>query len=158
MTAHQGKCFCGAVEIEVQGNPEAMGYCHCSSCRSWSASPVNAFTLWQPQHKSHEGRRASWPLQENRYERPAILRAVRRSSNDRPSTPRSGRRLCGDDPDAEIQPRRSRQLFRDGTADEGRPAEAEGLSRRTRRIGRCRSRIVAISPPTKPTKRKETWI
>jgi hypothetical protein len=25
-----------------------MGYCHCRSCRSWSASPVNAFTLWQP--------------------------------------------------------------------------------------------------------------
>ena len=50
MTGHKGKCFCGAVEIEVEGNPEAMGYCHCSSCRSWSASPVNAFTLWQPQH------------------------------------------------------------------------------------------------------------
>jgi hypothetical protein len=25
-----------------------MGYCHCTSCRSWSAAPVNAFTLWQP--------------------------------------------------------------------------------------------------------------
>ena len=49
MTGHKGKCFCGAVEIEVEGNPEAMGYCHCSSCRSWSASPVKAFTLWQPQ-------------------------------------------------------------------------------------------------------------
>ena len=24
-----------------------MGYCHCSSCRSWSAAPVNAFTLWK---------------------------------------------------------------------------------------------------------------
>lgn len=50
MTSHQGKCFCGAVEVEVQGAPEAMGYCHCSSCRSWSAAPVNAFTLWQPQN------------------------------------------------------------------------------------------------------------
>jgi hypothetical protein len=38
------------VEIEVHGNAEAMGYCHCSSCRSWSASPVNAFTLWKPQN------------------------------------------------------------------------------------------------------------
>jgi hypothetical protein len=44
---HIGRCFCGAVELEVQGSPEAMGYCHCSSCRSWSASPVNAFTLWK---------------------------------------------------------------------------------------------------------------
>jgi hypothetical protein len=38
------------VEIEVQGAPEAMGYCHCSSCRSWSAAPVNAFTLWKPEN------------------------------------------------------------------------------------------------------------
>ena len=45
---HQGKCFCGAVEIEVTGAPEGMGYCHCESCRVWSAGPVNAFTLWKP--------------------------------------------------------------------------------------------------------------
>jgi hypothetical protein len=44
---HTGSCFCGAVEIEANGAPEAMGYCHCSSCRSWSAGPVNAFTLWK---------------------------------------------------------------------------------------------------------------
>jgi hypothetical protein len=45
-----GTCFCGAVELEVTGAPEAMGYCHCASCRSWSASPVNAFTLWKPEN------------------------------------------------------------------------------------------------------------
>jgi len=49
MTIHRGRCFCGAVEIEVDGAPEAMGYCHCASCRSWSAAPVNAFTLWKPE-------------------------------------------------------------------------------------------------------------
>jgi hypothetical protein len=43
-----GKCFCGAVEIEASGAPEAMGYCHCTSCRSWSGGPVNAFSLWKP--------------------------------------------------------------------------------------------------------------
>lgn len=47
--AHKGACFCGAVEIEVRGEPEAMGYCHCRSCQSWSAAPVNAFTLWKPE-------------------------------------------------------------------------------------------------------------
>jgi hypothetical protein len=46
---HTGRCFCGAVEIEVTGAPAAMGYCHCSSCRSWSGGPVNAFTLWKPE-------------------------------------------------------------------------------------------------------------
>ena len=46
--SYQGRCFCGAVEITVTGAPAAMGYCHCESCRSWSASPVNAFSLWSP--------------------------------------------------------------------------------------------------------------
>jgi hypothetical protein len=45
--AHSGRCFCGAVELEVVGSPEAMGYCHCGSCRSWSGGPVNAFSLWK---------------------------------------------------------------------------------------------------------------
>jgi hypothetical protein len=45
---HIGNCFCGAVEVEVAGSPEAMGYCHCRSCRSWSGGPVNAFSLWKP--------------------------------------------------------------------------------------------------------------
>ena len=44
----KGACFCGAVEIAVSGEPVAMGYCHCESCRTWSAAPVNAFTLWKP--------------------------------------------------------------------------------------------------------------
>ena len=44
-----GKCFCGAVEIEVAGEPKVMGFCHCTSCRSWGAAPVNAFSLWDPQ-------------------------------------------------------------------------------------------------------------
>jgi len=45
---YRGSCFCGAVQLEVSGAPAGMGYCHCESCRSWSAGPVNAFTLWQP--------------------------------------------------------------------------------------------------------------
>ncbi len=45
---YTGSCFCGAVEIEVTGEPIAMGYCHCDSCRHWSASPLNAYTIWRP--------------------------------------------------------------------------------------------------------------
>ena len=48
MSEHRGTCFCGAVEVTVSGAPAAQGYCHCASCRSWSAGPVNAFTLWAP--------------------------------------------------------------------------------------------------------------
>ncbi len=46
--SHIGGCFCGAVKLEVTVSPEAMGFCHCNSCRSWSGGPVNAFTLWKP--------------------------------------------------------------------------------------------------------------
>jgi hypothetical protein len=45
----KGQCFCGAVQLEVSGEPAAMGYCHCESCRQWSAGPVNAFSLWPPE-------------------------------------------------------------------------------------------------------------
>jgi hypothetical protein len=46
---YKGSCFCGTVQFTVSGAPAAMGYCHCESCRSWSAGPVNAFTLWKPE-------------------------------------------------------------------------------------------------------------
>jgi hypothetical protein len=46
--SYRGSCFCGAVELTVTGSPAGMGYCHCTSCRQWSAGPVNAFTLWKP--------------------------------------------------------------------------------------------------------------
>ena len=44
-----GHCFCGDVQFVLTGEPVAMGYCHCDSCRQWSAGPVNAFTVWKPE-------------------------------------------------------------------------------------------------------------
>jgi len=51
MTAkiHRGACFCGAISITATGDPVAMGYCHCESCRQWSATPVTAYSLWRPE-------------------------------------------------------------------------------------------------------------
>ncbi len=43
---HQGNCFCGAVQIEVVGDPVDMGYCHCHSCRAYSGAPFITFTIW----------------------------------------------------------------------------------------------------------------
>ena len=43
---YEGQCYCGAVKITVTGEAVGAGYCHCANCRSWSAGPVNAFTLW----------------------------------------------------------------------------------------------------------------
>jgi len=47
-THHQGSCFCGDVQFTLSSHPELMAYCHCDSCRHWSAGPVSAFTLWKP--------------------------------------------------------------------------------------------------------------
>jgi len=44
---HEVSCFCGAVSITVTGEPEVMGYCHCDSCRNWSAGLTHAFTLYK---------------------------------------------------------------------------------------------------------------
>ncbi|TBR37066.1 MULTISPECIES: GFA family protein [Dyella] len=49
MSEYIARCFCGAVEFTVTGEPAVMGYCHCSSCRHWSGGPVNAFSLWAPE-------------------------------------------------------------------------------------------------------------
>lgn len=45
---YKGSCFCGGVSIVAAGEPVSMGYCHCESCRRWSASPVSAYSLWRP--------------------------------------------------------------------------------------------------------------
>jgi hypothetical protein len=73
MATHQGECFCGAVKLEVSGDPEGMGYCHCQSCRSWSGGPVNAFSLWKPDAvrvlagAEHVGTFAKTPMSERQY-------------------------------------------------------------------------------------------
>ena len=48
-THHDAGCFCGSVKFTLTGAPELMAYCHCDSCRHWSAGPVSAFTLWKPE-------------------------------------------------------------------------------------------------------------
>jgi hypothetical protein len=72
-STHKGACFCGAVEIEVTGEPEGMGYCHCRSCRSWSGGPVNAFSLWKPEAvtvtkgEEHVATFAKTPMSERKF-------------------------------------------------------------------------------------------
>ncbi len=49
-SSYNASCFCGEVQLTLRGQPEAQAYCHCDSCRRWSAGPVNAFTLWKPEN------------------------------------------------------------------------------------------------------------
>ncbi len=43
---HKGSCYCGAVQVTVQGPPAAAAYCHCLECRKWHSAPINAFSIW----------------------------------------------------------------------------------------------------------------
>jgi hypothetical protein len=38
--------MCGAVQLEIKGEPAVMAYCHCESCRGWLGAPVHAAALW----------------------------------------------------------------------------------------------------------------
>lgn len=42
----EGGCFCGAVQVEVHGQPAVAGICHCESCRKWHSAPINAWGIW----------------------------------------------------------------------------------------------------------------
>jgi hypothetical protein len=44
--AFRGRCFCGAVEVEVRGQPVAAAICHCESCRRWHSAPLNTWAVW----------------------------------------------------------------------------------------------------------------
>jgi hypothetical protein len=43
---YKSGCACGAVELEISGEPAAQAYCHCDSCRSWLGAPIHAASLW----------------------------------------------------------------------------------------------------------------
>lgn len=70
---YNGSCFCGAVQFTVTGEPAGAGYCHCESCRHWSAGPVNAFTLWPPdavqvtQGEEHIGSYSKTPQSQRKW-------------------------------------------------------------------------------------------
>lgn len=84
--SYKGSCFCGAVELTVSGEPVGMGYCHCESCRHWSAGPVNAFTLWKPEAvQVTRGLTTSAPT--TRHRRVTVSGARRAAGTSSPNTP-----------------------------------------------------------------------
>ncbi len=42
----RGRCGCGAVTFEVDGEPRWQGYCHCRSCQIAHAAPVVAGAIF----------------------------------------------------------------------------------------------------------------
>ncbi len=45
---HDGGCLCGAVRYRIAGEPPALNYCHCRSCRLATGGPVAAFADLAP--------------------------------------------------------------------------------------------------------------
>ena len=142
MASHKGECFCGAVKIEVSGDPEAMGYCHCRSCRSWSGGPVNAFSLWKPEAVKVTAGADN------------IATFKKTDLSHRQYCKKCGGHLMTNHPPLgmidvfaatlptlEVRPWRPRELFRDRAADAGWTAQAEGFSEGVRRFRRSRSRV-----------------
>jgi len=45
MTTHKGSCMCGAVSVEVEGDPQGMAVCHCKMCRARIGSAAHLTTV-----------------------------------------------------------------------------------------------------------------
>jgi hypothetical protein len=133
--------------IQATGEPVSMGYCHCSSCRSWSGAPVSAFTLWPEQAvKVTKG-----------FEEVATYNKTELSH-------RKFCRACGGHlmvhiplaemtdilpamfPELTFVPKFARQLCRDCTADTGWLAQAQRLRSRVRRVRRSSPRVSYVNP------------
>ena len=147
---YKGSCFCGAVEITVTGEPAAAGYCHCASCRSWSAAPVNAFSLWKPESvkvTKGEGNIGIYHKTERSY-RKFCKACGGHLMTDHPML-EPGRRLRRDDPDVPPPAGAARALRRNGASHQGRPAEAEGHAEGDGRLGRGGAGVAAAAPGVK---------
>jgi hypothetical protein len=44
--SYKAGCPCGAVQLELSGEPAVQVYCHCNSCRTWLGAPIHGATLW----------------------------------------------------------------------------------------------------------------
>ncbi len=56
----QGGCSCGAVRLQVRGEPMRVGLCHCLTCRKETGGPFMAFAVWDRGHVSVTGETRSW--------------------------------------------------------------------------------------------------
>lgn len=41
--AHAGRCGCGGIQFELDGDPGAVSICHCSDCRRAAGAPFMAW-------------------------------------------------------------------------------------------------------------------
>ncbi len=44
--SRKSSCMCGAVSLDLSGEPAVQVFCHCESCRGWLNAPIHAASLW----------------------------------------------------------------------------------------------------------------
>ena len=42
-------CTCGAVSMQLQGEPRVRGHCHCNACRTLLDTPYHSVNAWNPE-------------------------------------------------------------------------------------------------------------
>ncbi|MEH6635419.1 MAG: GFA family protein [Halioglobus sp.] len=61
---HQGHCLCGQLRFATVGQPGWVSYCHCSSCRRHTASPISCFVNFKIEQVSFSGARTLYESSE----------------------------------------------------------------------------------------------
>ena len=56
---HKGGCYCGAVEIEMRGEPLETGYCHCELPALFHGAGERVHIVEKRKCEPHQGRRVS---------------------------------------------------------------------------------------------------
>ena len=51
MSSRRASCYCGQLSIEVQGEPRAVGLCHCLACQQRTGSVFAALAGFLPPYK-----------------------------------------------------------------------------------------------------------
>lgn len=57
--ALEGSCLCGAVRIELSGEPDRVGICHCLDCRKKSGGIFTSWAIYPVSQVKVTGRTAS---------------------------------------------------------------------------------------------------
>jgi len=53
-------CNCGAIRIEVRGEPVRVGLCHCTTCRKAGGAPFTASAIWRTDDVTIHGDTGVW--------------------------------------------------------------------------------------------------
>ncbi len=46
MTIHQGSCYCGSVQYQIDDEPKRIVNCHCKLCRAHSGTSLSTYAIF----------------------------------------------------------------------------------------------------------------